>query len=267
MKDKIEGSAFLAALSALNVQEKVNVSDEEVAAFLDDSLGVTQRKKVISAFAHDPELLSVVVSTYSALKEFNAKESQSINTQSSSFVSWFKRRWLSSGAVGGLITAVFAYFIAVPVVHINQLDSQLSDNFQIAVVTPSSFYKEYPVSKGLNSSPLTAIEENFQYGYHQALSKLDFEENRNTIPNCNSERTCQKVKTQQLLGEWTGLTLAQCSSEYSVSTEFWENQKNILNGLMTNINNEKIKSFYSKLNSESSICNVAIQFNDILNQS
>jgi len=265
MIDKTEKNAFLTALSVLNTQENISVSDEDIAAFIDGSLDEEKRKTLISTFATNPELLSSVVSTYSALKEFNATAKQPAEKKSFSLFSWLKQHWLSSGSMTSAIAATFAYVMIMPVTDLRQLDDALSDNIYNASTDADAFYRQFPATKGLRAHPLNSNNEHFNYGYQQALSELNLGSNTLPLPSCANNKTCTIENSYLLLGKWTALTLAQCSSEYSVSTSFWENQGDIIDGLLANIDDANLDSLHLKSNEEQSLCVTAKNLNDKLN--
>jgi len=265
MNEKPNKALVLAALSTLNIQSQVDVSDEDVAGFIDKTLNEQQRQKVLSAFAKNPQLLASAIDTYNALEMFETKIAVEPEKQDFSLVSWFKQHWVSSGSMGTAVAAAFAYVMIMPVTDLRQLDGELSANFYNASVDTDSSYKQLPSTKELNVTPLSNNEEYFQYGYREALSELNIESNPLPEPPCSSEKSCTTQKNYQLLGKWTGLTLVQCSSDYSVSTVFWKNQANIIKGLLANIDDKQLDKLYSGNDDEQALCAAAESFNDELN--
>ena len=265
MSERPDKALVLAALSTLNIQSEVDVSDEEVAGFIDKSLNEQQRNKVIAAFAKNPQLLSSAIDTYNALALFEPKSAAEPEKQGFSVVNWFKQHWLSTGSMGSAVAAAFAYVLIMPVTDLNQLDDELSGNFYTASVDRDSFYQQLPSTKGLRVAPINSNEAHFQYGYQQALSELEFASNSFSKPSCSSDKNCTAEQSYQLLGKWTGLTLAQCTSEYSVSTAFWQSQAKVVEGLLANIDDKTLDKLYSGGDKEQALCAVAVGFNDKLN--
>jgi len=265
MNEKPNQALALAALSTLNIQAQIEVSDEEVAGFIDKTLDEQQHQKVLSAFAKNPQLLSSAIDTYNALDLFEQETAVQLIKKRFSLVNWFKQHWLSTGSMGSAVAAAFAYVMIMPVTDLGQLDNTLSGNFYHATVDADSFYKQLPSTKRLRTAPTNNNEEHFQYGYQLALSELEFESNLLAEPYCSSEKACTVEKSYQLLGKWTGLTLAQCNSDYSVSISFWQSQAEIIEGLLANIDHKQLSKLYSGSDKEQDLCIAAQAINKKLN--
>lgn len=265
MNQKINKAAALAALSTLKIEYQVEVTDEELAAFIDKTLDESQRKRVLSALAKNPALLSSAVDTFNALQFFDDKKIEPAVKPRFSLTAWLKQHWLSSGSLGSFVAAAFAYIMLMPVTNLNQLDRELSRNFNAASVDATAFYKQLPATKSLNMSPVTEVEAHFRDGYQQALNQLELADINIAQSYCNNEQNCEQQRSYQLLGRWTGLTLAQCHSPYSVSTTFWQTQGEILDALLTNIKDNKVTDMHKASYNEQLLCVSAGRFRLMLN--